>query len=86
LFADSGHTFQEVLDAMDAEQAVAAFCAGGKSETRLSNEKVEVKSENCGCAGRRDAACAKSTWWSAALDHLGIGAPVNGDKIYTGDG
>jgi len=86
LFADSGHTFQEVLDAMEADKPLPHFTLAARVKTRLSMKKWKVKSENlAGVLEGSDAALRKEyVVISAHLDHLGIGAPVNGDKIYNG--
>ena len=86
LFAGSGHTFQEVLDAMDADKPLPHFALAARVKTRLSMRKRKVKSVNlAGVLEGSDAALRKEyVVVSAHLDHLVIGAPVNGDKIYNG--
>src|SRR4029077_15833003 len=86
LFAGSGHTFQEVLDAMDADKPLPHFALAARVKTKLSMRKWKVKSVNlAGVLEGSDAALRKEyVVISAHLDHLGIGAEVNGDKIYNG--
>jgi hypothetical protein len=84
LFAGSGHTFQEVLAAMDLDQPLPHFALAAKVKTQLSMKKW--KSVNlAGLLEGSDAALRKEyVVVSAHLDHLGIGEAVNGDKIYNG--
>jgi hypothetical protein len=86
LFAGSGHAFHEVLDAMDADKPLPHFALPARVKTRLSMKKWKVKSENlAGVVEGSDATLRKEyVVISAHLDHLGIGDPVNGDKIYNG--
>jgi hypothetical protein len=86
LFAGSGHRFQEVLGALDADKPLPHFPLAVKVKTKLSIKKWKVKSENlAGVLVGSDAALSKEyVVISAHLDHLGIGEPVNGDKIYNG--
>ena len=85
-FAGSGHTFQEVLDAVDAGKPVPHFPLAVKVRTQVKVNLSEAKSENiAGVLPGSDAALGKEyVVISAHLDHVGIGEPVNGDKIYNG--
>ena len=85
-FAGSGHTFQEVLDAMDADKRLPHFALAARVKTRLSMKEWKVKSENlAGVMEGSDATLRREyVVVSAHLDRLGIGEPVNGDKIYNG--
>jgi Zn-dependent M28 family amino/carboxypeptidase len=86
LFAGSGHTFGEVLAALNADKPVPHFPLAVRVRTRLGMTRSEVKSENIvGVLPGSDPALKNEyVVVSAHLDHLGIGAPVNGDKIYNG--
>ena len=85
-FAGSGHTFQEVLDALNANKPLPHFPLAVKIRAQVSTKKWQVKSENlAGVLAGSEAALAKEyVIVSAHLDHIGIGEPVNGDKIYNG--
>ena len=86
LFAGSGHAFAELLDDVNADRLLPHFPLQVKVRSHLGTTRSEVKSENVvGLLPGSDAAL-KSEYViiSAHLDHLGIGAPVNGDKIYNG--
>ncbi|MGH9675698.1 MAG: M28 family metallopeptidase [Candidatus Acidiferrum sp.] len=85
-FAGSGHTFQEVLDALNADKPLPHFALAEKIRVRTNVTKWQVKSENlAGVLPGSDPVLGKEyVVISAHLDHLGIGEPVNGDKIYNG--
>jgi hypothetical protein len=86
LFAGSGHSFTEVLSALDTDRPLPRFPLAVKIKTKLKMKKWKVRSENlAGVLPGSDAALSKEyVVISAHLDHLGIGEPVNGDKIYNG--
>jgi Zn-dependent M28 family amino/carboxypeptidase len=85
-FAGSGHTFQEVLDAVNADKPLPHFPLAVKIKARVVKDTSRAKSENLvGLFPGSDLALGKEyVVISAHLDHLGIGQPVNGDKIYNG--
>jgi len=86
LFAGSGHTFAEVLDALNANKPLPHFPLAVKIRSRLGMTRSKVKSENIAGVLPGSDPKLKNEYVvvSAHLDHLGIGAPVNGDKIYNG--
>ena len=86
LFAGSGHTFQEVLTALNADQPLPHFPLAAKMRSRLAMTRSEAKSENVvGILPGSDPELRKEfVILSAHLDHLGIGEPVKGDRIYNG--
>lgn len=86
LFAGSGHTFQEILAALNADQSLPHFPLTVKVRSRLGMVRSEVKSENIAGVLPGSDSRLKNEYVivSAHLDHLGIGVPVNGDKIYNG--
>ena len=86
LFAGSGHSFQEVLAALNANQPLPHFPLAMKVRSRLGMIRSQVKSENVvGVLPGSDPRLKNEyVVVSAHLDHLGIGAPVNGDRIYNG--
>ncbi len=85
-FGGSGHTFQEVLEALNADKALPHFPLAARIRARVSKKNWQVKSENlAGVLPGSDAALGKEyVVVSAHLDHIGVGEPVNGDKIYNG--
>ncbi|MGA2419860.1 MAG: M28 family metallopeptidase [Candidatus Acidiferrum sp.] len=86
LFAGSGHTFQEILAALNADQPLPHFPLAVKIRSRLGMTRSEVKSENVVgmLPGSHPQLKKEYVVVSAHLDHLGIGQPVNGDRIYNG--
>jgi hypothetical protein len=86
LFAGSGHTFQEILAALNADKPLPRFPLVVKVHARVGMTRSEAKSENVvGVLPGSDPDLKKEyVVISAHLDHLGIGEPVNGDRIYNG--
>jgi Zn-dependent M28 family amino/carboxypeptidase len=86
LFAGSGHTFQEVLSAINANQPLPHFPLSGKILARVAITHSEVTSENIAglLPGSDPQLKQEYVVVSAHLDHLGIGEPVSGDRIYNG--
>ncbi len=86
LFAGSGHTFDELLAAIQTDKPLPHFALPLKVRASVSVVRSQVKSENiAGVLPGSDPQLKKEfVVISAHLDHLGIGAPVNGDRIYNG--
>jgi Zn-dependent M28 family amino/carboxypeptidase len=86
LFAGSGHTFEEILAALNADKAPPHFPLAVKIRSHVGMTRSEVQSENVvGLLPGRDPQLKKEyVVVSAHLDHLGVGEPVNGDRIYNG--
>lgn len=83
LFAGSGHTFQEILAALNADKPLPRFPLVVKVHARVGMTRSEAKSDNVvGVLPGSDPDLKKEKEYvviSAHLDHLGIGEPVNGD-------
>jgi len=86
LFAGSGHTFQEILAAINGDKPLPHFPLAVTVRARVGMPHSEVKSENIvGVLPGSDPQLKKEyVVISAHLDHLGIGEPVHGDRIYNG--
>src|SRR5271168_2313053 len=86
LFAGSGHTFQEILAALNEDKPLPHFPLAVAVHARVGLIRSQAKSENVvGLLPGSDPQLKKEyVVVSAHLDHLGIGAPVNGDRIYNG--
>jgi hypothetical protein len=86
LFAGSGHTFQEVLTALNEDKPLPHFPLAVQVHARVGMTRSQVKSENVvGVLPGSDRQLKKEyVVVSAHLDHLGIGEPVKGDRIYNG--
>ncbi len=85
-FAGSGHTFQEVLTALEEDKPLPHFPLAVKIRARMGVRKWQVKSENVAgvLAGSDPVRSKEYVVISAHLDHIGVGEPVNGDRIYNG--
>jgi Zn-dependent M28 family amino/carboxypeptidase len=86
LFEGSGHTFAEIAGVAKEHKPLPRFPLAVSLEAKT---KVEVsKAESANLVGKLPGndPSLKDEYvvLSAHLDHLGIGAPVNGDRIYNG--
>jgi hypothetical protein len=70
LFDGSGHSFAELCALADASKPLPRFAL---------NEQLQAT-----IVARRDSLRSPNLVVSAHLDHLGIGAPIDGDRIYNG--
>jgi Zn-dependent M28 family amino/carboxypeptidase len=86
LFAGSGHTFQEILSALNEDKPLPHFPLAVEVHARVGMTRSQVKSENVVAVlpGSDPQLKKEYVVVSAHLDHLGIGAPVKGDRIYNG--
>jgi len=86
LFEGSGHSFQEVLDSLNADKPTPHFPLAITVHAKLAVRSWQVKSKNiAGVLKGSDPTLGKEyVVITAHLDHVGIGEPVNGDKIYNG--
>jgi Peptidase family M28 len=86
LFAGSRHSFAEVLAAIDGGKPLPHFPLAVKIKARVGMSRSQAKSENIvGVFPGSDPQLKKEyVVVSAHLDHLGIGEPVRGDRIYNG--
>jgi hypothetical protein len=86
LFAGSGHTFEEVLTALRADLPLPRFPLRVKVRARVRTTRTKVTSENVvGVLPGHDPVLRNEyVVLTAHLDHVGIGEPVNGDRIYSG--
>jgi Zn-dependent M28 family amino/carboxypeptidase len=86
LFAGSGHTFDELLARVDAGQAIPSFALPARLKATVKVERSEVESQNVAgiLRGADPKRRGEYVVVSAHLDHLGVGEPINGDRIYNG--
>jgi Zn-dependent M28 family amino/carboxypeptidase len=86
LFAGSGHTFQELSTLLGTEKALPHFPLNVTIRGKTGEKRSTAHSENLvGVLPGSDPSLKNEyVAISAHLDHLGIGEPVNGDKIYNG--
>ena len=87
LFEGSGHTFAEIAALGKDRKPLPHFplTMSIKAKAKQINKQVELSEHRGQAAGLRPATEASQyVVLSAHLDHLGIGEPINGDKIYNG--
>ena len=84
-FAGSGHTADEIFAAAKAGKP-PAFAMPITVKIRTVSQSTDVHSPNVVAKLEGSDPALKSEYllYSAHLDHVGIGEPVNGDKIYNG--
>jgi len=85
-FAASGHSFEELVALVDAGKPLPRFPIKASIRAKTTVERSEVESQNVmGMLPGTDPALKDQyVVLSAHLDHLGIGEPINGDRIYNG--
>jgi Zn-dependent M28 family amino/carboxypeptidase len=86
LFAGSGHTFQEISDFAKARKPLPRFPLKAEIRARTKVEVQELESSNivAKLEGNDPKLKGDCIVVSAHIDHLGIGEPINGDRIYNG--
>jgi Zn-dependent M28 family amino/carboxypeptidase len=86
LFAGSGHTFQEISDLAKAREPLPRFPLKVDIHARARVEVQHLESSNVVAKLEGNDPRLKKDYivMSAHIDHLGIGEPINGDKIYNG--
>lgn len=86
LFAGSGHSFADILAAADTGGALPRFALRPSLQAKVAVATEELQSDNvAGVVRGTDPALADEyVVLTAHLDHLGVGAPINGDRIYNG--
>ena len=87
LFAGSGHTFAQVLAAVDAGQPLKGFALPARLKATTKVERGQVESQNVAGILRGSDPKLRDEYVvvSAHLDHLGLAEPpVNGDRVYNG--
>jgi hypothetical protein len=86
ILAASGHDFKEIVTAADNGQPLPHFAIPGMLHVKAKVETKEVQSPNVVAKFEGSDPTLKDEFvvFSAHLDHLGVGAPINGDAIYNG--
>lgn len=86
LFAGSGHTFAELLALAEAHRPLPRFplAASLRAAVVTSSERVTSPNVVGVLPGRDPRLKDEYVVLSAHLDHLGIGEPIAGDRIYNG--
>jgi Zn-dependent M28 family amino/carboxypeptidase len=86
LFAKSGHSFAELLALADARKPLPRFALNQSVKAEVASETREIASPNVVgvLPGSDPKLKAQYVVVSAHLDHLGVGEPIKGDKVYHG--
>jgi Zn-dependent M28 family amino/carboxypeptidase len=86
IFAGSGHSFAEVSALLGTERSLPHFPLAISIRAKTGLKRSTARSENLAGVLPGSDAKLKDEFViiSAHLDHLGIGEPVNGDRIYNG--
>ena len=86
LFAGSGHTFQEISDFAKSRKPLPHFPLKVEIRARVKMDVQHLESSNVVAKldGNDPKLKKDCIVMSAHIDHLGIGEPINGDRIYNG--
>ena len=86
LFAGSGHTFHELADLAKDRKPLPRFplLVSLKSQARVRKEEISSDNVIAKLPGSDPELRNEFVVLSAHIDHLGIGEPINGDRIYNG--
>ena len=85
-FSASGHSFQQILDASKDRKQLSRFPLNISLRARTKTVTRPVESANVigKLTGTDPTRNNEYVVLSAHIDHLGIGEPINGDKLYNG--
>lgn len=86
LFEGSGHKLQDILDLAKARQPLPRFPLALSIRAKVEVNKKTVESANvvARLAGSDPRLQNEYVVLSAHIDHVGVGEPINGDRIYNG--
>ena len=86
LFAGSGHTFAEIAALGKERKLLPHFNLATTLKARAVIQRIRLESANvvAKLPGADPSLANEYVVLSAHIDHLGIGEPVNGDRIYNG--
>lgn len=86
LFAESGHTFAEIMKIAEAGKQLPRFALPISVRASVSFEKKIAESQNVAgmLPGSDPKLAGEYVVLTAHLDHVGKGEPINGDAIYNG--
>lgn len=86
LFTSSGRSFKEVLESAVERKPLPRFPLGVSLKARVAFESSRVTSHNIVgvLPGTDPVLKGEHVVLSAHLDHVGIGEPIDGDRIYNG--
>jgi hypothetical protein len=86
LLAGSGHTFAQIVELAKVGQQLPRFPLSVSIQATTRVEEKEVDSANviARLPGTDPALKNEYVVLSAHIDHIGVGEPINGDRIYNG--
>ncbi|MEI9889538.1 MAG: M28 family peptidase [Caulobacteraceae bacterium] len=86
LFVGSGHSFAELSALADASKPVPTFALPFRLKATIAPVRERLTSPNlvAKLEGSDPKLKGEYVVVSAHLDHLGVGEPINGDRIYNG--
>jgi Zn-dependent M28 family amino/carboxypeptidase len=86
LFVGTGHSFADLSALADASKPVPTFALPFRLKASITARKRQLTSPNLVARLEGSDPKLKNEFvvFSAHLDHIGIGAPINGDAIYNG--
>ena len=86
LFEGSGHTFQELADLAKDRKPLPHFPlkVSIKAKAKLQKQSLESANLVATLPGNDPQLKKEYVVLSAHIDHVGIGEPINGDRIYNG--
>src|SRR5271166_6285665 len=86
LFQDSGHSFEEIAALAKDRKPIPGFPLTVSIKARAKVIQKDVESDNivAELPGTDPKLKDEYVVLSAHMDHLGIGEPINGDRIYNG--
>ncbi len=86
VFEGSGHSFDEILIAADSNQPIPHFEIPATLKAEVAVTRADVTSENVAAIlpGTDPKLKGEYIAFTAHLDHLGVGKPINGDSIFNG--
>jgi Zn-dependent M28 family amino/carboxypeptidase len=86
LFTGTGHTFEEIAALAKDRKTLPRFALPLSIRAKAKTMEHEVESANVAgkIEGSDPSLKGEYVVLSAHIDHIGIGAPINGDSIYNG--
>jgi Zn-dependent M28 family amino/carboxypeptidase len=86
VFAGSGRAFEDLLALAGDRRPLPKFPLPSTLRARIALDAARITSDNVVglLPGSDQALSAEHVVLTAHLDHVGVGSPVNGDRIYNG--
>ena len=86
LFAGTGQVMADILAAADASKPLPHFAIPARLKATVTVNRADVTSQNVAAIlpGTDPQLKGEYVAFTAHLDHIGVGKPINGDAIYNG--